>query len=267
MKIKYKQMIFTILPKFAREHNSMHFRHSKLKALISYRLLLLLFLIVSNGCMNINKDRKSISIVCLGDSITEGICCGVSKKNTFPEQLSKMLKNKNINSTMINFGQPGEQSDWALDRIDEVIKLSPDFVTIMYGTNDAWIDFGSEEPRVSPNNYGQNIRKIIKKLQNAGIQPILMSPPPLGHFFEYDFEPYLSKGPNFLLLKYAEVCKNIAVDENILFVDNYSIWLKKIEKGQNIEKLLVDGCHPNSKGQAMIAEAIFKVILPKIRNI
>ena len=236
----------------------------KNKSLI--KLFLLFFLIASNGCMN-KKYESSVSIVCLGDSITEGICCGVSKKNTFPEQLSKLLKTKNINSTMINFGLPGEQSDLALARIDDVINLNPNFVTIMYGTNDAWIDFGSDEPRVSPYDYGQNIRKIIKKLQNAEIQPILMSPPPLGHFFEYDFEPYLSKGPNFLLSEYAEVCKNIAVDENIPFVDNYSIWLKNIEKGQNIEKLLVDGCHPNSKGQAMIAEAIFKVILPKIRNI
>lgn len=230
------------------------------------KLFLLFFLIVCNGCMNIIKNETSVSILCLGDSITEGICCGVSKKNTFPELLSKLLKNKNINSTLINFGLPGEQSDWALDRIDLVINLNPDYVTIMYGTNDAWIDFGSEGPRVSPYDYGQNIKKIIKKLQNAGIQPIMMSPPPLGHFFEYDFEPYLSKGPNFLLSEYAEVCKNIAVDENIPFVDNYSIWLKKIEKGQNIEKLLVDGCHPNSKGQAMIAEALFKVVLPEIIN-
>ena len=238
-------------------------KYFKNKSLI--KLFLFLFLIASNGCMN-KKYESSVSIVCLGDSITEGICCGVSEKNTFPEQLGKLLKNKNINSIMINFGQPGEQSDWALNRIDEVIKLSPDFVTIMYGTNDAWIDFGSEGPRVSPYDYGQNIKKIIKKLQNAGIQPILMSPPPLGHFFDYDFEPYLSKGPNFLLSEYAEVCKNIAVDENIPFVDNYSIWLKKLEEGQNIEKLLVDGCHPNSKGQAMIAKAIFKVILLEIEN-
>ncbi len=230
------------------------------------KLFLLFFLIAGNGCMNNKKYEISVSILCFGDSITEGICCGVSTKNTFPEQLKKLLKNNNINSTMINFGQPGEQSDWALARIDEVIKLSPDFVTIMYGTNDAWIDFGSEGPRVSPYDYGQNIRKIIKKLQNAGIQPILMSPPPLGHFFDYDFEPYLSKGPNFLLSEYVEVCKNIAVDESILFVDNYSIWLKKVEEGRSIESFLVDGCHPNSKGQAMIAEALFKVILPEIIN-
>jgi len=67
------------------------------------------------------------------------------------------------------------------------------------------------------------------------------------------------------LQNYVEVCQKIALEEKLLFVDNYSIWQNKIEKGQNIEKLLVDGCHPNSKGQEMIAEAIFKIILPEIK--
>jgi len=215
--------------------------------------------------MNKNINKKSVTILCLGDSITEGVCCGVSAKNTFPEQLSLLLKNKNINSTMINFGLPGEQSDMALYRIDDVIKQNPDYVTIMYGTNDAWVDFDGEEPRVSPNDYGQNIKQIIKKLQNAGIKPILMTPPPLGNFFDYDFEPYTSKGANFLLSDYVEVCKSITIDENILFVDNYSYWMKKAEEGRNIDSFLVDGCHPNSKGQALIAKALFQVILPKIK--
>lgn len=229
------------------------------------KIILLFFLITSNGCMNNNKNRTSVSILCLGDSITEGICCGVSKKNTYPEKLKKLLESKEIAGTIINFGLPGEQSDFALNRINDVINLNPDFVTIMYGTNDAWIFSEGEEPQLSTFEYEQNIRTIIKKLQNEGIQPILMTPPPLGHFFDYDYEPYLSNGPNFSLQNYVEVCQKIALEEKLLFVDNYSIWQNKIEKGQNIEKLLVDGCHPNSKGQEMIAEAIFKIILPEIK--
>ncbi|MBI9037962.1 MAG: hypothetical protein JEY97_07510 [Bacteroidales bacterium] len=217
--------------------------------------------------MDIKKNKKSVTIACLGDSITDGVCCGVSKYNTFPEKLSKLLNNKDINSTMFNLGLPGEKSDFALNRINEVINLNPDFVTIMYGTNDAWIFSEGEDTQLSTFEYEQNIRAIIKKLQNKGIQPILMTPPPLGHFFDYDYEPYLSNGPNFLLQNYVEVCQKIALEEKLLFVDNYSIWQNIIEKGQNIEKLLVDGCHPNSKGQAMIAQAIFKIILPEIKEI
>jgi lysophospholipase L1-like esterase len=56
----------------------------------------------------------------------------------------------------------------------------PAVVTIMHGTNDSYVDPGKEQPRLSAEQYGANLRRIIKELRQAGITPVLMTPPRWG---------------------------------------------------------------------------------------
>src|ERR1051325_1756150 len=101
-----------------------------------------------------------VKIVTLGDSITRGVRPGVKPDETFAQQLQKMLAKDDIKADVVNVGIGGERTDQALKRLDAVIKLKPKIVTIMYGTNDSYVDKGAQDSRPAPPAYRQKLTKI-----------------------------------------------------------------------------------------------------------
>lgn len=210
---------------------------------------------------NSESRRGGIRIAFLGDSITKGERPArgeygpVSAQEAFTGRLPAMLKSAGIDATVINAGVSGDRSDRALERLDALLKQKPTHVAIMFGTNDSCIDLNASEPRVSLQAYAKNLAQILSRVRDAGAEPILMTEPPLGSAWVKGRNPiYAEKGNNFSLEKYMNAVRAQALESHTPLIDHYEMWTKA-GTGE-IDKRLLDGCHPNAEGHRVMAEAI-----------
>lgn len=209
--------------------------------------------------------NKIISIITFGDSITLGVGRGIGHEETYTYYLESLLRKSGRNVGLLRFGISGETAEGAVNRVDnDIIKLKPDYVLIMYGTNDAFIDTCYDESDISPRlpleDYRKNINVIIKKLISNNIKPVLMTPILMGRFGCEKIGIYKRKGTNFKLKEYADVVRRIAKENKIILVDHFYHWQKLQKKKVNIDVWLTDGVHPNREGNQFIAELIFRIL-------
>lgn len=242
----------------------------KIVALMAGFLLICLF--SCNGPVSRQSQQPgSINIITFGDSITQGERTGVSDTETFTYYLGKFLKSAGIDARIIRQGISGENTTQALRRFDrDVLAHKPGMVIIMYGTNDAFfdvhIDPSDTTPRVPPEEYGSNLCTMIRLLRDNNIQPILMTPTPMGRFHLLETGIYKNKDPNFQLEQYAEIVRLIAKDENIPIVDHFKKWSRWQEWGKDLNTLMTDGLHPNPEGHRLMAKSIAKILVPHIKT-
>lgn len=244
-----------------------HSRHGIRQWLEGTAVVLIGLLALSvSGCKNHQRPnaQQTIKILTFGDSITRGVREGVKETQTFTYYLGVFLNKDSLHVEMIKKGISGETTSGALSRIDhDVIGEKPHYVTIMYGTNDAFIDNYANEtghlPRISIERYKKNLQEMVQKLKANNIQPILMTPIPMGRFWGSDFGIYKQKGINFKLKEYVEVVRYTAQAENVPLVDHFNEWLKWGKKGKDIDTWMTDGIHPNPKGHRLMALTIFKI--------
>src|SRR4051794_2426662 len=103
------------------------------------------------------KDR-AVRVVALGDSITKRVRPGVRHEETFASLAERALRADGIDAGVVNLGVGGERPDQALKRLDAMGDLRPRVVTVMYGTNDSFVDPGSSASRISREEYKANLR-------------------------------------------------------------------------------------------------------------
>ncbi|MEZ5197881.1 MAG: GDSL-type esterase/lipase family protein, partial [Bacteroidales bacterium] len=210
---------------------------------------------------------NAVKIIFLGDSITYGLSSGVSEENTFRSLSKGFLHKQHFNAEVINEGISGETADKAYQRLKkDVLDQQPDVVVIMYGTNDSFVDRGTDHTRLPLDEYKRRITNIVSQLQKAGIEPILMTPPPLGNLAGGDYEPYTGNGKDFFIKPYVAACREIADNYKILLVDNYQHWKEKMEFGSNYNDWLSDGVHPNAIGHQVIAQTLFPSLIIAVNN-
>ena len=226
----------------------------------------LLFLLVAAGiCLphlpthaaDEKTEEAAVKIVTLGDSITKGVRSGVKPEETFAALVEAGLKKQGIAAQVINVGIGGERTDQALARLDtEVLSHKPRIVTIMYGTNDSFVDKGRKEPRLSAQEFRDNLVAIVARLRATGVTPILMTEPRWGP----EGRNGLDVNPNGLLQKYVEGCRSVAKDEKLPLVDHFAHWTKAEADGNKIADWTTDQCHPNPAGHRIMAELMLPVI-------
>jgi len=208
-------------------------------------------------------DDTEIRIVTLGDSITRGVRAGVKPEETFAALLQDSLQKKKINARAINVGIGGERTDQALARLAKgVIALKPHVVTIMYGTNDSYVDRGQKEPRLTVTQYEENLKKIVAELGRVGVKPILMTPPRWGNKAKNG----IGENPNSRLEKYAEACRKVAKETKTPLVDHYAYWSEKAKAGVDIGSWTTDQCHPNPRGHREIVELMMPVVVKVLQR-
>jgi lysophospholipase L1-like esterase len=202
---------------------------------------------------------KDIRIVTLGDSITRGVRQGVKAEETFSAQLQDRLRKEGAKVEVINLGIGGERSDQALTRLNAaVIAQKPCLVAIMYGTNDSYVDQGKKEPRLTAEQYGMNLRKLVAELRRKGIEPILMTPPRWGAKAKNG----AADNPNILLDQFVRVCRVVATETKTPLVDHNLHWSMSSQRGIDIGEWTTDQCHPNPRGHRELAE----LMLPFLRD-
>jgi acyl-CoA thioesterase-1 len=199
----------------------------------------------------------AIRIVTLGDSITKGIRTGVKAEETFAALLQESLRKKGVSAEVTNVGIGGERTDQALLRLDKVIALKPQIVTVMYGTNDSYIDPGKDRSRITVEEFRRNLKLIVKKLRDAGIVPVLMTEPRWGKSAQPNGS---GEHPNLLLEKFMAACREEAQELKVPLVDNFQIWTAAEQDGTDIAEWTTDQCHPNPIGHRKLADAIRPVV-------
>ena len=190
-------------------------------------------------------EPETPSIVCFGDSIT---------KRGYSQALSQL-----VGAGVVNSGIAGHNSRQGLRRIkSDVLAYQPDFVVILFGTNDIRVD--SKRAHVTLKDYRENLLKIIEHCSKIDAQPILCTLPPIRedvYFKRHEQKPYDEAGGlKKLLSSYCSAVTEIAAAKQIPLVDlntflvNEPTWCHP------------DGVHPSPDGNAIIAKYIAQSLRP-----
>ncbi|MBM3995678.1 MAG: lysophospholipase [Planctomycetes bacterium] len=196
-------------------------------------------------------------IVALGDSITRGERAGVKATQTFPAQLHKTLSKDGVATVVLNLGVGGQRTDQAIKRLAEVAKYKPKIVTIMYGTNDSYVDVGAKEPRITADEYRKNLTTLVKEFRKVGTTPILMTPPRWGDKAKANG---IGEHPNVKLEAYVKVCREVARETNTPLVDHFAHWTKANADGTDVGAWTTDQCHPNATGHREIVRLLAPIV-------
>jgi sialidase-1 len=219
----------------------------------------------------ITPPPKPGGIVMFGDSTTAERPGTVEK--VYSERVQDSLKGIAPALSVHNAGVPSSTTTNARDRLArDVLAYKPCVVVIQFGINDAavdvWRDPPATLPRVSLTDYEENLRSIIAALRQQKAKPVLMTTNPTRWTPKlrelYGKPPYRPQDIDGfdapLLSRYNEVVRRLAKELAVPLVDMHSAFAAK-----NVDKLLLDGMHPNDEGHRMIAEMLLPVIREQMR--
>lgn len=208
---------------------------------------------------------KPLRIVTLGDSITKGVRPGVKPEETFAARLETALRAEAVDASVVNVGIGGERTDQALQRLAKaVLAQKPAVVTIMYGTNDSYVDQDKSASRITLDEYRANLLKLVAELRAAGITPVLMTEPRWGRTAKLNG---LGEHPNVRLESYVAACRAVAMEQGVPLVDHYQHWADAEKQGTDIGAWTVDQCHPNPEGHRILAEQMLPVVRIALKTV
>lgn len=203
---------------------------------------------------------EPLRIITLGDSITKGVRPGVTAEQTFAALMEKKLRAEGIDAAVSNIGIGGERTDMALKRLEkDVLEKKPHLVTVMYGTNDSYVDKDKTESRITADAYESGLTEIVQQLKGAGITPIVMTEP---RWAEGTRLNGVGEDPNVRLTVYMERCRKVAKEQKLMLVDHFGHWSAEAKRGTKLMPWTTDACHPNPQGHTELAQRIVQVLLP-----
>ena len=206
-------------------------------------LLAGLFLLTSTAA----APGQPMKIVCLGDSVTRGVRPGVKAEETFCAYLEKGLNGAGVKAEVLNAGIGGHTAADGLGRLErDVLAHRPDFVVIMFGLNDSWIDTGKTVSRATVADYAADLQRMVAALRGHKIAPILMTANPVTG-------PLYPPERNARLKHYVLAMREVARREKVSLVDVYARFAEMALEGVDLNSLFTDSMHPNPKGHAVIA--------------
>ncbi|RJP29525.1 MAG: hypothetical protein C4533_00585 [Candidatus Omnitrophota bacterium] len=177
-----------------------------------------------------NIDSKGTNIICFGDSITFGY--GVDPDKSYPAVLAGITQWQ-----VINAGVDGDTSTDGLNRINkDVLEKDPLLVVIEFGGN----DFLKKIPKTQT---AENVNKMIDHIHGRGSMVALLD---------------ISTG--ILLSDYHKLLKDIASERGAIFIPKI---LTGIITNPSMKS---DFLHPNENGYAVIAQRVYRTIIPYLNR-
>jgi len=216
----------------------------------------------------LSVSADTLRIVAFGNSITAE---RKTVDQVFAQRIPGLLAREGIDAAVINSGiggsHTGRRTDHDLFKIEhgmdrfqsDVVAHAPDLVVIGFGTNDSYIDSKTPDgpSRIPLEKYQANLKYFITNLQDQGAEIVLIAPNILGANYG-DFQ-------NKRLLKYVKVVRKLARRFDTGLVDNYKLFQDYAKQHKtSYEELMLDGCHPNDKGHALIAQHLAVEISKRI---
>ena len=222
---------------------------------MGYKLLLLTAFIACLFLLSFRADKKK-RIVFFGDSITQAAV----KKGGFIDLMQTMLQQKGLdqNYELIGAGIGGNKIyDLYLRIENDVLNKKPDVVVVYIGVNDVWHK-ASSGTGTDFDKFGKFYDAVIKKIQNQGAKVILVTPAAIGEKHDH------SNTQDGDLNSYSNWIRQYAATNSIGLVDLRKIFheYSLANNPNNVAKgiLTTDGVHLNEKGDALVADELWKAL-------
>lgn len=199
------------------------------------------------------QRRKTIDIVCIGDSITgwnnirlENLTPPTGPFTTYPYFLQEKL----LDLKVADYGIAGEYSRNGLMHTKKCLELFPNskYFIIGFGTNDLGERFSPNLLELTSQRIITNLNQMVNEALIREKQPILINIPNLGKLeFTEEIMQITRKQRIYHNQKLKEYCDK----RNIPLADICSV-LK--------DEHFADGLHPNEQGAKLIAGEVYKLI-------
>ena len=189
-------------------------------------LIAFMLLFFKTTSVDIKSERLSVdaTILAFGDSLTYGYG---AVSSAYPLVLESLT-----NRRVVNAGISGEVSAVGLQRFSKLLeKYHPSLVILCHGGNDIL-------RRKSLESLKENLREMIRRSKERGIQVLLVGVPGFGMFGAKTLSLY----------------KELATEESVIYEGEV------LEKIENDASLKSDQIHPNAQGYRMMAEAFNRVL-------
>lgn len=196
--------------------------------------------------------HKGDTVVAIGDSITDDL---VSWAHLLDVAITKARPDLEI--TFVNAGYTGDTTQEAISRFDTVARQRPAWILQMLGTNDARRHGVARVRTTSPSETKRNfaaLRELVATETTARL--VTMTPPPVvGEAadvwpgFQEEKITWRSEDVEQMSAELIETATSPVIDINrALAASPWPEWL------------LPDGVHPNSAGQATIAQNVLAAL-------
>jgi len=207
-------------------------RRARIQLVAAALLVAILFACGSDNNSDKIRNIRSAgeTIICFGDSLTEGV--GAGSGQDYPTVLSRHLA-----SPVVNAGVRGDTTAQALERISEaVLSKNPRLVVIFLGGNDFLRRVPLQETR-------ENLGEIVQRVQAQGAM-VAIAGMRLGLFTDEYAAVFAETAQQFGAIYIPGVMKGILSDA----------------------ALRSDPIHPNGAGYRLVAERIAERIKPLLRE-
>ena len=193
---------------------------------------------------NPDSSKAKVTVLFFGTSLTAGLGLP-DTEHAFPSLVAKRAATSGTPIVAINAGLSGETSAGAVRRIEWTLKRPVDIVVLETGGNDA---LRALDPDTLKDNLEQIVAKIRSAQPKAQILLVQMEAPPnLGPAYTNRFRR-----------AYADVASR----------DKLTLAPFLLNKVAGIASLnQADGVHPNEKGEAIVADNIWKALKPVVREV
>jgi acyl-CoA thioesterase-1 len=186
------------------------------------------------------QAQPARTIVFFGDSLTAGYGLADPDAQSYPAQIQRKIDAAHLPWRVVNAGLSGETSAGGLRRVDWVLNQRADVFVLELGANDG---LRGTSPSATEANLQAIIDRVHSKYPDARIVLAGMRMPPnMGADFAGEFQaiyPALAKKDGITLIPFL--------------LDGVAM---KPDLNQG------DGIHPTASGAAIVADGVWKTILP-----
>jgi acyl-CoA thioesterase-1 len=187
---------------------------------------------------------KVITIVALGDSLTEGY--GLSRKQAYPTLIAEKMRSAHYKFEVVNAGWSGDTTAGGLRRLPEILRSRKkiDILILALGINDAFRGVPIEQMR-------SNLQAIIDqaRARQPGVSIIIAG-----------MQLPLASSDGYVRA-FGEMFGALA-EKNDAALIPYLLG----GVGGNPELNQPDRVHPNAAGQRILAENVWRVLEPILRK-
>jgi lysophospholipase L1-like esterase len=168
-----------------------------------------------------------------------------------------------VGQTLVQFGWSGEQAPGFLARLGtDVFPFKPTVVTTCYGMNDGHYTALTDD---IANTYRKAQTDIVEALKKGGVRAIVLGSSKCVDSFYFKHPDCAPEVYNKTLGALAEIDKDIAAKEGVVYADVFGITLDTMVKakakfGDNYEACGGDGIHPGPNGHLVMAYAFLKAL-------
>jgi acyl-CoA thioesterase-1 len=177
----------------------------------------------------------------LGDSLTAGY--GLKPREAHPALIEEAFLKAGLKIDVINGGVSGDTTAGGLRRLEWMLRVKPRGVVIALGANDMLRGIPVEKTK-------ENLNRMIEVLKNKNVDVFLLGMKALPNY-----------GPDYEK-NFNKIYSQIAHKHRVPL---FPFYIERVAAQPSLN--LQDGIHPNRDGQKMIAEDVFRFLLPELRQI